>query len=148
MHARVLFFIKVVVAILVNTWNCYVQSDATLWETVTHNTDTQHDRPPLSFVCSGRETNSGCTEAAELIFTLAVDVKTLEIQFKLTFLVVSLDVVEEPAEAGLHGLLTVHPLQRGAHPFSGVIRAQLVVLFLQNTHTHTHHSCGSGCVHF
>lgn len=79
---------------------------------------------------------SGCTEVTEFSFH-SCSYLIFQIALKLTFLIVSLNVVEESAEAGLHGFVTLHPVQRGAHPFSGVVSADLVVLFLENTHTHT-----------
>ena len=56
---------------------------------------------------------------------------------KLTVLIVALNVVEEAAEAGVHGCVPLHPAQRGAHPLSGVVGADLIVRSLQNTHSHT-----------
>lgn len=56
---------------------------------------------------------------------------------KLTVFIVALDVAEESAEAGTHGCIQLHPVHRGAHPFSGMVGADFIVLSLQHTHTHT-----------
>lgn len=55
---------------------------------------------------------------------------------KLTVVIVALNVAEESAEAGVHGCIPLHPAHSGAHPLSGLVGTNLIVLTLQNTHTH------------
>lgn len=52
------------------------------------------------------------------------------LHFGLVF-VVALNVVEEPAEAGLYTFVGLHPVQSGAHPLSRMIGADLIVLTLR-----------------
>lgn len=47
-----------------------------------------------------------------------------------TVFIVALDVIEEPAETSAHSCIQLHPTHRGAHPVSGVVGADLIVVSL------------------
>lgn len=52
---------------------------------------------------------------------------------KLTVFIVALDVVEESTEASRQGCFQLHPAHRGAHPLSGLVGADFIVLSLPHT---------------
>lgn len=52
---------------------------------------------------------------------------------RLTVFVVALDVIKESAEAIIQRCIHLHPTQCGAHPISGMVGADLIVLSLQKT---------------
>lgn len=56
----------------------------------------------------------------------------VKVSHGLTVFVVALNVAEEPAEAGARTFIALHPTHSGAHPPSGMVGADLVVLTLLN----------------